>query len=713
MYTLSDATRSYLAQLQEPLLIRGYFSAATHPLLAPLVPQLRDLLQEYAVAGGSHVHVEFVDPHDDPAVESEAGSRYGIRPVPFQVSNKYQASVVNSYFDVLISYGDQFQVLSYRDLIDVKSQADNDLNVELKNPEYAITSAIRKTLVSYQGSGGLFDTVREPLSFTGYLSQTLPSQLQTVRSALDAALAQVQEESGGKFKVTISDPGADPALAAKLTRDYGFRPMVVSLTDNMPFWFYMTLGDSRQTEQIPLPESYDQAGLKSALEAAIKRFSPGFLKTVAVMSPQNDPQMAQFGGGGASFSTLRDTLSSSVRWLDTDLKSGQVPADADLLMVLDPEGLETKQVFAIDQFLMQGGTIVLATAPTDVTIGQTVATRPINSGLEPWLAGFGVSFGKGLVLDTQSGALPIPVERNVGGYSVNELELAKYPYIVDVRDAGLDAHSPITSSLGQIDVPWATPVLADAGRNAQRKLTQLLHSSRGSWVSDATDLLPDYTAFPDLGFPASAATGTQPLALMLEGEFDSFFKGKPSPLLAAKSADAAADNAKADNGAPKSASKSAPGKSGGSKAADAKKPGAEAAPVSDKPAASATAATLPIDSVIQRSPDSARLIVLSSSAMFTDPVINLIGQTLGTRYTKSVEFVQNIVDWTLEDQGLLSIRSREHFARTLAPMNRKAQQFWEYLNYALVIGALAVVWVANRQRRRRAAARHQSLLQEV
>jgi hypothetical protein len=31
--------------------IRGFFSSKTHPLLAPLVPQLKDLLTEYAVAG--------------------------------------------------------------------------------------------------------------------------------------------------------------------------------------------------------------------------------------------------------------------------------------------------------------------------------------------------------------------------------------------------------------------------------------------------------------------------------------------------------------------------------------------------------------------------------------------------------------------------------------------------------------------------------------
>ena len=45
-YSMSDATLQYLRRLREPLLIRGYFSKKTHPLLAPLVPQMQDLLVE-------------------------------------------------------------------------------------------------------------------------------------------------------------------------------------------------------------------------------------------------------------------------------------------------------------------------------------------------------------------------------------------------------------------------------------------------------------------------------------------------------------------------------------------------------------------------------------------------------------------------------------------------------------------------------------------
>ena len=60
-YSLSPATRKILAGLDETMLVRGYFSEKTHPKLAPLVPQIRDLLEEYRVAG---------DPLIDPLPES-------------------------------------------------------------------------------------------------------------------------------------------------------------------------------------------------------------------------------------------------------------------------------------------------------------------------------------------------------------------------------------------------------------------------------------------------------------------------------------------------------------------------------------------------------------------------------------------------------------------------------------------------------------------
>ena len=323
-----------------------------------------------------------------------------------------------------------------------------------------------------------------------------------------------------------------------------------------------------------------------------------------------------------------------------------------------------------------------------------IQSRPVESGLKDWLAGYGVKLSKGLVLDPRSGALPIPVERQLGGgMSVREIQLVPYPYIVDVRGEGLDATSPVSSSLGELQVPWSAAIEVDAAQNKARKVTPLLRSSAQSWVSDSTKLLPDFQHSPELGFEPSGERAVRTLAVMLEGRFDSAFKGQPSPLL--ESARAAA--AKAEEEAKV---KGEPSKAG-------------AAPGKATPSAGGDSKPLPIGRVIEHSPGSARLIVVASNALFGDAALNLVGQAQGRRATQVTAFAQNLVDWSLEDQGLLGIRSRGEFARTLAPLTRDSEAAWEYGNYGLALFGLFLVWLIQHRRRAAAMTRHALILREV
>ncbi|HEY6131072.1 MAG TPA: Gldg family protein, partial [Halioglobus sp.] len=144
LFSISQPTRNFLQELQEPLLIRGYFSSKTHPLLAPLVPQLRDLLREFELAGKGRVKVEFVDPAEQPKIEQEANDRYGITATPFQIADRHQSTLVNAYFNVLVSYGSEHQSLGFGDLIEVRTAPNAPAEVMLRNPEYDITNAIKK-----------------------------------------------------------------------------------------------------------------------------------------------------------------------------------------------------------------------------------------------------------------------------------------------------------------------------------------------------------------------------------------------------------------------------------------------------------------------------------------------------------------------------------------------------------------------------------------
>ena len=280
-YSISDATRSYLRELKEPLLIRGYFSAQTHPLLGPLGPQLKDLLNEYGVAGGDMVRVELVDPAEDPAIEDEANSKYGIRAVPFQVQSRYQSSLVSSYFDVLVQYADEYEVLSFSDLIEVKARGEADLDVRLKNPEYDITRSIKKVLYGFQGGGSVFDNVAGSVKFTGYISDDarLPEALQTLRADLDSVLLELQDESDGRLAAEIVDPDAgEGEVAEQIAADFGFRPMAASLFALDTFYFYLTLTDGETLVHMPIPETLDRDGLRRGIEEGVKRFAVGLLQ---------------------------------------------------------------------------------------------------------------------------------------------------------------------------------------------------------------------------------------------------------------------------------------------------------------------------------------------------------------------------------------------------------------------------------------------------
>ncbi len=684
IYSLSPVTKQYMQQLREPLLIRGYFSAKSHPLLEPLIPQIKDLLKEYQVAGGEKVRVEFLDPHTDQTLEEEAAEKYGVRPVPFRMASRYQAGVVNSYFNIIVAYGDQYENLSFQDLIEIKAQGGGEPEVLLKNPEYAITRALRKVTNAYQVGGNAFASLRQPLTFTGFISEDakLPEALVELNRQLKEIMSKLQKSAGDKLKVEFSDPDADDgALGEQLKREYGFGPQIASLFDPKPFWFYMVLKGNGEAVQVPLPAELNASALKKSIESAVQRMAPGYLKTVALVTPpapQMNPYMAQMGmmpPGGKQYAELRQTLAENVRIMDTDLQNGQVPADADLLLLLGPDNLNTKQLFAVDQFLMQGGSVIVATSPFDVAITNSLVASRHKSGMEEWLEHHGLSMAEAMVLDPQNASLPVPVRRNLGPISVNEIQMMPYPHFPDIRTNGLQKNNPMTAGLGQLTLNWASPVTVDRTKNSDREVIELLHSSPESWRSDTLNILPDYRRYPNSGFKAEGERGSQLLAVAVKGNFTSWFAGKETPLLSK-----------------------------------------EKAKESDKPSPTAEAQhkdETVVSSIIEHSSDSARIILIGSNTFGCDSVINLASQGQGSRYTKALEFIQNGIDWSLDDAGLMSIRSRAQFARMLLPMEQSTRLFWEYLNYGLALLGLVLVWLWRRVLQKRKQSRYNRILAEV
>ena len=656
IYTLSDATKNIVANLPEPLLIRGYFSTKTHPLLAPLIPQVKDLLTEYKIAGKGNVRAEFLDPKDDAEKEEEAGTKYNIKPTPLQMQDKYQASLVNAYFNILIEYGDKYEVLSFRELIEVNAKSEGELDVRLRNLEYDITRTIKKLMYGFQSIDSLFASLKNPAEFKAYFSTAakLPEKLAGFVSVVNEVNQELEQQSGGKYKYSVVDPDADGGkVAAEIATQYGFQPMVASLFESNPFYFYMLLQSGEQIYQISLPQNLSKEELKRSVESTLKRLSPGFLKTVGLVTPPNAPENPYMPPSGPQFSALQQKLSENLTVKNVALSSGSVPADIDLLMLLAPKDLSDKELFAVDQFLMRGGTIVTATSPVNSKRQRdSLALEKTNSGLAKWLLHHGIEMQEKIVMDPQNEPFPVPVNRNLGGYTVQEIRYLNYPPFVDIRQNGMSKDNSMLSGLQQVTLNWPSPVIVNADLNKARKVSELLKSSSESWATDNLNPIPDVEKYPELGFPIDGEKKQYLLAAAINGEYQSYFKGKDLSFLKTT---AAAET---------------------EESAEAKK---------DKPEDTFSA-------VIEKSPETAGIILIASNEFLNDQTLQMSSVSGNNRYMNSLQLVENAVDWSLSDPALLSIRGRGSFSRTLLPLTDSQKTMVEYLNYAAAVFSVLLLW---------------------
>jgi ABC-2 type transport system permease protein len=369
--------------------------------------------------------------------------------------------------------------------------------------------------------------------------------------------------------------------------------------------------------------------------------------------------MMQFGGGGGEqgkqFKALEKKLEENYSPVQVDLEKGVVSNNVDILLILAPKNLKEKQLFAVDQFLMKGGTVVLATSPIAITKGREgFNSEEYDSGLTEWLNHHGVSIPKELVLDTKNAGFPSMRKRIVQGVTIREPYLAPYPFFVDVRNKALNQDNGITSGLNQITMAWASPLEINAEANKTRKVTSLLKSSQESWKSSDINIEPNRDLYPETGFQSPEKHEPHVLGAVIEGNFSSYFTGKENPLLV-----------KAPSEGQESAMPSE----------DSKK--------EDTPT---------IAGIIEKSADSARLILFASNEFITDDTVQITSMVNGSQYTNALQLVENSLDWSTEDRSLLSIRSRGHFARTLDPLTDTQKQRWEILNYLFALLGLLLIY---------------------
>ena len=78
----------------------------------------------------------------------------------------------------------------------------------------------------------------------------------------------------------------------------------------------------------------------------------------------------------------------------------------------------------------------------------------------------GIEIKEALVLDKKNSAFPVPVDRDLGGYTIRETRLIDYPFFVDIRQDVLESSQDINQGLDQATITWASPIII-SGTNTE------------------------------------------------------------------------------------------------------------------------------------------------------------------------------------------------------------------------------------------------------
>lgn len=320
----------------------------------------------------------------------------------------------------------------------------------------------------------------------------------------------------------------------------------------------------------------------------------------------------------------------------------------DAAIVAKPDSIfSEKDKFILDQFVMNGGKMMWFIDPVYAEMdslqnkqGMTFGiSNPIN--LDDLLFKYGVRLNDNLVQDLQ--AAPIPI---VTGYSGNQPQQSLFPWFYMPLVVPENVH-PIVTNLNAIKFEFASSL--DTVSNAGVKKTILLHTSKYSKVLNSPVRI-------SLGIVQQEPKQEQynkhnlPLAVLLEGQFESVFKNRITTAIA-------------NSNEIKFKAQSKPTK----------------------------------------------MIVVSDGDVIKNAVSKSSGKVypLGfDRYTNQMygntNFILNSMNYLTDNSGLISIRSRELTLRLLDKEVLKSDKFfWQLLNTLLPILLLLIYGIVQFYLRKR------------
>lgn len=410
-----------------------------------------------------------------------------------------------------------------------------------------LTEEQRYTLT--EATNELLDSLEDEVFVTCYLAGEFPAQWTRLMRSVESKLEEFSDAAGGRLRyqfVDVYDETDARTVGQNEEKLYeqGLQFTRIAYEESgvktfQTLWPAALVTYRGQTAAVQFFKSEMPEPTEWMIQGSINAIEYELITAIRGLQRIDRPQIAMIEGHGElqvsevadvvmtleeDYDVYRVRMDGQLNVLSEKLEGMAYRTNRfDLAIVAKPDSaFELKDQVILDQFIMNGGKVMWLIDPilTDLdslSVNQTTMGVTNELGLYDQLFQYGARFNRNLVIDIQ--CAPIALDAGPMGDQRN-MQLFNW-YFAPISIPHGTSH-PITTNLDPIHFDFVSSV-DTVGGNLEIEKTVLLKSSERSREykapvrisSSVVDLLPEY--FEENNIPE------QPLAIMLEGSFNSAF----------------------------------------------------------------------------------------------------------------------------------------------------------------------------------------------
>jgi len=325
-----------------------------------------------------------------------------------------------------------------------------------------------------------------------------------------------------------------------------------------------------------------------------------------------------------------------------------LPAEYDVLVVVNPRQLNDRQRWEINRALVSGKSVVMAVQQYEwdyqlTRQGSVTNKREEKPEINQLLEAYGLQVSDEILMDVNSLPLTVMSSNNPLAAMLGQGQTVNLPTHIRVNNSSMDQETSITSRLSTVFYLWGSPLSINEETLGKHGLESkvLMSTTDRAWSIPGSGTLTNDTCTP----PETGGKSF-PLMAMVAGQFPDAFKDQPRPAWPV----------------------------------DQPRPGQPPRPPREEGEAAAV------------TPAPGKLILLGCSEMFRNNFFQ----------AGNVDLFLNSVDAVALGDNVVKIRSRKPIDRAINQPPVGTRRFWKLINYALASTIIAGVGIGTTAVRRRA-----------